>query len=364
MSKRIESMHRNRGVAEVKLYDGPSKDRYQFGVVRLDFNERTTPPHKLVSEALIKWAKEGEHQLYPPDYKEVEGVIAKYAGVKPEEVILTNGSDGGISLLSRTILEKGDKIVIPKPTFPSLEDEPRKQRAEIVSPRPSYMGENLDFPFEEVMTQLASDIKLVVICNPNSPTGTIAPRGQLIEIIKRAAEVKADVLVDEAYYEFSKFTVIDLIREFDNLYISRTLSKAMGIAGLRAGYIVSQKENRDELEKFRQPYEVNAFAVAAVKTLESPEVLKDIKNYVSEVMDVSKPILEEFYEKNGIKFFPSAANFHLLQTEKGLAEFLKSKGIFVRVKESLPGLVRVSIGTKEDTKKYIRAFQEYLDSSK
>jgi len=362
MVKEIESSHRKRGVAEVKLYDGPSKDRNTPGVLLLDFNERTTPPHKLVQEALAACAKEGRLQIYP-DYKEATKIIAEYVGVNSNEVILTNGSDDGIGMVSRTLLEKGDKIVIPGPTFSTLEDEPLRLGAKIVDPRPRYQGENLDFPFEDTMRSIKPDIKMVVICNPNNPTGTGVPREQLEQIITKAADVGANVLVDEAYYEFSKLTTVDLVSKFDNLFITRTLSKAMGVAGVRVGYIVSQNANIDEIRKVQNPYAVNAFAVATVKTLQSSEVRGDMGNYASEVMEHSKPMVEDFYRKNNIKFFPSMGNFHLLRIEKGLVDFLKNKGIFIRVKESLPGMVRASIGTKQDTEKYLSAVGDYLKTT-
>lgn len=364
MNKEIElSTHRKRGVTEVKLYDGPSKDRNTPGVLLLDFNERTTPPHRLVQEALVTCAREGRLQVYP-DYKEATGIMAEYAGVNSNEVILTNGSDDGIGIVSRTLLEKGDKVIIPEPTFSTLEDEPRRQGAKIVDPRPRYQGEDLNFPFEDTMNSIKSDVRMVVVCNPNNPTGTSVSREKLEQIIKKAARMGTNVLVDEAYYEFAKLTVIDLVRKFDNLFVVRTLSKTMGVAGVRVGYIVSQSANIDEIKKIQNPYAVNAFAVAAIKTLKFPEVKEDMENYASEAMKHSKPIVEDFYKRNNIKFFPSIGNFHLLKMEKGLADFLKTKGIFIRVKESLPGLVRVSIGTREDTKKYIKAFQEYLSLSK
>jgi len=137
----------------------------------------------------------------------------------------------------------------------------------------------------------------------------------------------------------------------------------MGVAGVRVGYVVSQSANIDEIKKVQNPYAVNAFAVATIKALQSSEVREDMENYSSEVMEYSKPKVEDFYRKNNIKFYPSAANFHLLRADKSLAEFLKSKGIFIRVKESLPGMVRVSIGTKQDTEKYLSAVQEYLKTT-
>ena len=170
--------------------------------------------------------------------------------------------------------------------------------------------------------------------------------------------------MDEAYSEFApELTVVDLIGKYDNLFITRSFSKVMGISGLRAGCVVSQEKNIKELRKIRGPYDVNMAAAVAMKALRHPEVVDDIKKYIAEVMEVSKPMLEQFYRENNIKFYPSNAGFHLLQ-DNGLSEFLKSKGILVRPRSDPKGTVRVSIGTREDTRKYLEAFQEYLNSSK
>jgi len=172
--------------------------------------------------------------------------------------------------------------------------------------------------------------------------------------------------VDEAYHEFAPdLTVVDLIDKYNNLFVTRSFSKVMGISGLRAGSVVSQEDNIKELNKIRGPYDINMPAAAAMKALRNPEVVADMKAYISEVMDVSKPALEEFYRRNGVRFIPSGANFHLLEDkDRALTNFLKTKGILIRPRSDPSGTVRVSIGAREDTRKYVEAFQEFLSASK
>ena len=350
-------------IRDMQPYSPPLEGRTQEGYLRLDFNERTIPPHRLVREAIGQYIGRGEFQVYP-EYGDLDNVIADYIGVKSSEVIATNGSDQAIDIIYRAVVEKDDNVIVPAPTFAMLEQSAHVQGANIVAPR--YKGENLDFPFDEVMSEIKPDVKLVIICNPNNPTGTILSKDKSEAIIKKAKEVGASVLVDEAYHEFaSDLTVVDLINEHDNLFVTRSFSKVMGISGLRAGCVVSQEKNIKELNKIRGPYDVNMLAAAAMKALKNPEVVADMKAYISEVMDVSKPILEEFYTKNGIRFFPSGANFHLIEDEgRHITDFLKPKRILIRPRSDPPGTVRVSIGTREDTRKYMEAFQEYLSSSK
>ena len=348
-------------IKDMQPYSPPLEGRTKEGYLLLDFNERTIPPHPLVREAIGQYIGRGEYQKYP-EYGDLDDVIAGYIGVKPSEVIPTNGSDQAIDIVYRAFVEKGDDVIVPAPTFAMLEQSAHIQGSNIVAPR--YKGENLDFPFGEVMDKIRPGVKLVIICNPNNPTGTTLSKDKSEAIIKKAKAADAAVLVDEAYSEFApELTVVDLIAKYDNFLVTRSFSKVMGTAGLRTGCAVSQEKNIKELRKIRGPYDVNMAAAAAMKALRNPEVVADIKAYISEVMDVSKPILEQFYRENGVKFYPSGAGFHLLE-DNGLSEFMKSRNILIRLRSDPKGTVRVSIGTREDTRKYTEAFQEYLNLPK
>lgn len=352
-----------RSIEDMQSYNPPLEGRTKEGYLRLDFNERTTPPHRLVREAIGQYIGRGEFQVYP-EYGDLGGIIAVYVGVKPSEIIATNGSDQGIDIIYRALVEKGDDVIVPAPTFAMLEQSAHVQGANIIAPR--YKGENLDFPFDEVMSAIKPGVKLVIICNPNNPTGTTLSKDKSEAIIKKAKEADSGVLVDEAYHEFDPdLTVVDLIDQYNNLFVTRSFSKIMGISGLRAGCVASQGNNIKELNKIRGPYDVNMVAAAAMKALRNPEVVADMKSYISEVMGVSKPMIEEFYRRNGIRFFPSGANFHLIEDrDRHITDFLRSKGILVRPRSDPAGTVRVSIGTREDTRKYLEAFREYLNAPK
>ncbi len=347
-------------IGNMDQYKPPLEGRSN-GFLLLDFNERTIPPHALVTQSIKEYVDSGRFQIYP-EYGDVNKIVADYASVKENQVCITNGSDQGIDIVVRGIVSRGDKVILPVPTFAMLEQSAKVEGADIISPR--YSGENLDFPLEEVMNGINKDIKLVIICNPNNPTGTVVKKEQSEAVIKRAKSFNVPVLVDEAYHEFSpENTVADLVDKYDNLFVTRSLSKIMGVSSLRAGYVISQKQNIEELKKIRGPYDVNMVAVAAIKALRHPEVVGNMKDYVKEVMEVLKPTLEDFYRANNIQFFPSGAGFHLIKAE-GLYDFLKSSEspfpILVRPRSDPKGTVRVSIGTREDTAKYIMAFTEFL----
>lgn len=339
-------------------YKPPLEGRSKVPLL-LDFNERTTPPHPRVMENIREYLQSGRLQVYP-EYGRLNEVVAGYARVDRDEVIVTNGSDQAIDIIYQAFVDKGDEVILPVPTFAMLEQSAHVQGAEVRSPR--YRGPNLDFPFEEVIQEIKPGIKLVVICNPNNPTGTVVSRDQSEAIIEKSATVGAVVMIDEAYHEFNpELTVVDLVGRYNNLLITRSLSKIMGVSALRAGYVISQEQNIKELMKIRGPYDVNMLAVAAMMALEDPAVVEDMREYAREVMEVSKPILEEFYRQNGVRFYPSGAGFHLVEVGKEFYDFLDSKGIRVRPRSDPPGTVRISIGTKEDTQRYVQTFKEYLN---
>ncbi len=364
-------------------YKPPLEGRSARDYLLLDFNERTTPPSPKVKEALKKFVDSDRLQVYP-EYGDLETRIAQYAGVKIGQVMVTNGGDQGIDIICRAHTDPGDKIIIPFPEFAMHYQSAGIQGAEILEPR---YGENGKFPLEEVLDLLDDEprtraelgagliqnrskssgsgkIKLIIFSNPNNPTGISTPIEDVVTILEKVKEKDVAVLHDEAYFEFSGITAKDLIERYDNLYIIRTFAKAFGLVASRAGYVISNENNIQELLKIRGPYDVNMFAKISILTAIAD--IKYMKDYVKEVMEKSKPKLESFLKEKGIFFYPSKANFLLLKIEnpEKVIEDLKSKGILVRPKSAPDGqkAMRVSIGTLEDTERFIRAVSAILDN--
>ena len=234
------------------------------------------------------------------------------------------------------------------------------QGAEILEPR---YKEERKLPLEEILELMGDGkVKLIIFSNPNNPTGIFTEIEDVEKILKKAKEKDIAVLHDEAYFEFSGITAKDLIEKYDNLYIMRTFAKAFGLVAARAGYILSQENNIQELKKIRGPYDVNMFAKTAI--ISALEDIDYAKKYIKETMKESKPKLEKFLKEKGIPFLPSAANFLLLKLEnpEKIIEGLKEKGILVRPKKWPNGslTVRVSIGRLKDTERFIKVFDKLL----
>lgn len=347
-------MKPKKSVQEMKPYNPPLEGRRDF--VRLDFNENTIGPSYKVIEAIRNVAL-NELGAYP-EYSPFKKKLAKYLKVRYEEVAITNASDEAIKLVIDTFMENGDEIIIPVPTFPMF-----RFYAEVagVKVREILYNKDLSFPTSKVIDALNEKTKIVVIVNPNSPTGTLVDERDIIKIIKKAKN--SIVLLDEAYYQFSGKSMKKLVRKYDNLVILQTFSKAFGLAGLRLGYIISNKENIKSLTKANSPYSVNSLAVKAA--MAAIEDSRYVKKYVSMVQE-SRKLLKKFLQDFGIRFFDSRANFILVDfgnKAKKIEKELKKKGILVRSQSDKPllkGCVRITLGAKSQTLKLIKSLVEVL----
>ncbi len=341
-------------IQKMKPYQPPLAGRSEYDGMLLDFNEQTQPPSPKVIHALEKFVKGKNLQVYP-EYFDLEEKIAEYTGVSPEQVMLTNGSGQGIDIIFQTFTEKGDKVIIPSPTFAMF-----KQRAQVAGNKiimPLYKKSDLSFPLEEVLDSTDEQVKLLVVCNPNNPTGTAVPL-QDIEKIARKAK-KAIVYIDEAYFEFSKITAVPLLKKYPNIIITRTFSKAFGLASLRIGYVIAAKKHIAEMLKVRGPYDVNMLAYCAASA--AFEDRENMKNYVEEVMEKAKPLVEKFFTENNILFEPSAANFILFRPAyaQRVWTLLAESGVLTREqnKKNIRGTLRVTIGAVKQMKKFIKIYQ-------
>jgi len=343
-------------IQNMEVYNPPLAGRRSFSGVLLDFNERTLSPSSNVQKAIQNLLKTNTLQVYP-EYGELEEKLALYAGVDKDQILVTNGSDQGIDLIFRTFTESFDSVVIPSPSFAMF-----YQSAQIVGNKvlkPLYTKENLSFPVEEVLGMINQSVKLIVVCNPNNPTGTLVSIEDIEKIAQKASN--AIVLVDEAYFEFSGITAVSLINKYPNIIVTRTFSKAFGLPSLRVGYVVASKVYIQELLKVHGPYDVNMIAYTAA--LASINDLKGVQEYVSEVMTQSKPMVEKFFTQNKISFYSSSANFILFKPDNNKVEqLLKENGILVRPqdKTNIENTLRLSIGTVAQMKQLIKVYQSVV----
>ncbi|MFA5763563.1 MAG: histidinol-phosphate transaminase [archaeon] len=337
----------------MKEYTPPNFDRKGF--VRLDCNENVVGCSKKV---LLKLKQiDQEYLSLYPNYSGLNEKVAKYAKVNQKEILVTNACDDALKVVFDCFIEKNDESIILDPTFAVYELFLNVIGAKI---KKVQYNKDLTFPIGEVIKQINSNTKLIVLCNPNNPTGTIIQKKEIINILEKAKN--SVVLVDEAYFEFSKETCSDLINKYKNLIITRTFSKAFGLAGIRAGYIISSENNINYLKKIYGPYNLNSLAKIAITT--AIEDKQFAINYSKEIMQ-NKASLEKELNKLGIKTYQSKGNFLLAEFNNPIIikDKLKEKRILVRDVTKytlLQNCLRITSGTKKENKLLINALKEIL----
>ncbi len=322
-------------------------------IIKLDANENPYGCSPRVNQALAAYPY---LNIYPDaGQTELRQLLQKYTGVGVEQIVASSGGDQIIELVLRLFVEPGDEIINCVPTFAMFRFYTEICSGKLVEvPR----DENFAVDVTAVKAAISKKTKIIILANPNNPTGTITPQPDILEIL----DTGLPVLVDEAYYEFSRETVASLVRRYKNLMVLRSFSKWAGLAGLRIGYGIFPPEIADYLLKIKPPYNVNAAALVAVR-----ESLKD----VDYLMDRVKAIIDErerlFIELKKLRFlkpFPSRANFILCSVLNGkasqLQQKLRNKGILVRYFDAplLRNSVRISVGKPEHTDALIKALQE------
>lgn len=342
-----------RAVRDIPAYHPPLGDRVGL---RLDFNENPSgcSPRVLARLRALTAEQLGQY----PDRAPVEAVVAEFLGVAPETVLLTNGVDEAIHLLSETYLEPEDEVLIPVPTFSMYAVYAAATGARTISV-PS--GDDLTFPATALMDRITPRTRLIALANPNNPTGAVIPPDDVLRVLITAPH--AAVLVDEAYFEFCGQTLLPRRREFPNLFIARTFSKAYGLAGLRIGVLVAASSHLEMVRRVSSPYNVNAAALACI-----PEALADqnyVHNYVADVLRGRDLLAAELRAAN-ILFWPSGANFLLARFADRTDAFLaamKNRGVLLRNRSTDPGCdgcIRITLGSLADTERLLTALRESL----
>jgi len=324
--------------------------------LRLDFNENTVGCSPRVLARLRELTAE-EIACYP-ERTPIEGPVALYLGIQPDELLLTNGVDEAIHLLCETFLEPGDEALIVVPTFAMYEISAAATGAKVIK---VPAGANFHFPTSELFDCLTPRTRLIAIANPNNPTGAVAKTQDLLEIARHAPQ--AAILIDEAYFEFYGKSVAPEWRELPNLFVARTFSKAFGMAGLRVGALAGNAEHISQIKRVSSPYNVNGVALACL-----PAAIED-KKYIDEyVWQVRKgrEKLQGVFCKWGIPYWTSEANFVLASFGELKGEFIDSMracGILVRDRSrdhGCQGCVRITIGTEEHTARLLEVLEGTL----
>jgi histidinol-phosphate aminotransferase len=338
-------------VRTLKEYHPPLGNREGL---RLDFNENTAGCSPRVLERLRQL--DGETLARYPQRKKGEQAVAAHLDIAPEELLLTNGTDEAIHMVCETYLEAADDALIVVPTFAMFEIYAAATGARVIS---IPAGQSFRFPTENVLSRITQRTRFIAIANPNNPTGAFVPLRDLTRIAEAAPDTA--ILIDEAYFEFCGESMIPRWREFPNLFVTRTFSKAYGLAGLRIGVLMGHKEQMQLLWRASSPYNLNSVALECL-----PEALEDqayVRDYVSQAI-AGRCELESELETWGIRYWPSRANFVLFYLGENCQPFVREmrvRGILVRDRSNDYGCkdcVRITVGLREHNHRLLGALRE------
>lgn len=313
----------------------------RLGMIRLDLNENTIGCPAGLARAVRRVITPEWCAVYP-EYEKNHETLARYFGVSPAELMMTNGVDDAIMLICDTFVEPGDALVIPSPTFSIYQffHEVRGGKTRAVN----YNG-NVRLPLDKLISA-GRRARWMALANPNNPTGTLILPEDLKALLQALPETL--VLVDEAYFDFSSVTILPWIRRYPNLIVSRTLSKAFGLAALRIGLLFANKKLMGLMRRIHAVYAVNGLAAAcAAEAVHYDKSMQSIAKTICRNRETFCRDLDQLK----IPYVPSSANFVLTRVGPGarqIAARLRKQGILVRAWSNEPRLkqcLRITIGS-------------------
>lgn len=323
--------------------------------IRLDQNENPDGVPRWLFDSVMKKVTPEFLAIYPEETIP-KTKYAKMLGLNKDNVTFTDGSVVGIGYVIKTFGERGKDILCVTPSFAMYE-----VYAKMVGMNVKELSYEKDFTYkvENTLDAINENTGIVVLVNPNMPVGNVYSRNEIVSIIEKAEENNAIVIIDEAYYYFYDKSSINLINEYDNVFVLRTFSKMLSIPSLRLGVVISTPENIHYINNYKPPYTVNSVALLFAEAIvDNHERLLDELNsrYVEGKNYILKALKDNNYES-----LPSEGCYVAIKpkykTSREITDLLKDNGILILCgKDGLTGWLRLTIAHK----KYMKIFMEKL----
>ena len=344
-----------REVEGLQAYSAPLEGRR--GMLRLDFNENTMGPSQHVVAA-IRASPAEQYAIYPEYEGLRQAVVANLAlPLAPSQIGLFNGVDAAIHAIFHAYGGRGDTLLTTSPTFGYY--TPCAQMQGMAIEAIPYRLPDFGFPLEELRAALQGCPRILLICNPNNPTGTRLAPDLILELAASAPGTL--VVVDELYEAFTGDSVLPLadFAATPNLLVLRSLAKTAGLAGLRIGFAIGAAPVVDRLARVTGPYDINSFAVTAAHAALADQAYVD--SYVAEVLRARSWLVQQL-QAAGVRHHAAGGNYLLIWPEcpaEEVEQSLRQAGILVRsmaAKPLIDGSLRVSIGTTEQMQRFWAAY--------
>lgn len=334
-------------------------------ILKLDWNEATHEPSPMVKERLQRLLETDFLNLYPATYNaELHQLLSAYVGLSKRNIQYFASSDSLHEYISKMYLSVGDPALILWPSYDNF-----RLTAQVAGTHVMFFELNDDFTFNPEAFEAKIERKepsLVYICNPNNPTGLALGKDYIRHLLQKFSTTM--FLIDEAYIEFSpKYTCQELVLEYENILISRTMSKAFGLANVRFGYLIASEDNIKYISSIRNAKNITSFAQEAV--IGALSDLDYMRRYVDNVNLAKRYFIDEINNRFDAKFcaFESHANFVMIKcldklTKSEIINLLERNNIFIRnlnQSESVIDCIRITIGLKYEMEKVVKVFEEY-----
>tara|TARA_A100001037_G_scaffold300114_1_gene327027 strand:- start:615 stop:1685 length:1071 start_codon:yes stop_codon:yes gene_type:complete len=298
---------------------------------------------------------------YPESHsQELEKIILDYFGLNSNfGVNFGNGSDELIQNICLAFSKKGNNVMVPSPSFSMYEKIISTVNLKYI---PEYLNEDFDIKIDQMIKNISKyKPAIIFLACPNNPTSNLWDKDKIIQIIDSSESI---VVIDEAYVDFCESSYIDLIEKYENLVILRTFSK-IGFAGLRLGFMISNKEISSIINKIRLPFNINTVSLKIIINIF--ENFSSIKKNCQNIISLREKLYSDLSELRNIKVLKSSTNFLIFKTlnksSDEIYKLLKDSNILIKNlnnNSNLKNFLRVTVGTEEENNSFVSTLSKYL----
>ena len=332
-------------------------------IVKMNLNENFAMPNETIEKLLLDACRSIDPRAYPPPRGSLAiKAISSFLGFSESEISVANGADEIMDLLMKVFVRKGSKVMVVEPSFPMYTFFAQLYGGSKVT---VMLEPDFRLNVDAILKKADKDTRLLFVCSPNNPTGNQFREANIKRLLQ---EFNGVVVVDEAYADFAPYSVLNWVRDYDNLAVLRSFSKAFGLAGLRLGYLVSNKSIVKYVQRVVGPFNVNAVTQQTMAlALEKWSYFKEQINFV---VNEREWLMENLTQIDGVTPYPSDANFILFKVTKEnltsaiVTERMENRNVLVKDRGHLPLLencIRVTVGTRNMNESFLSALKETLE---
>jgi len=332
-------------------------------IVKMNLNENFAMPTETIEKLLLDACRTIDVRAYPPPRGSLAiKAISSFLGFSESEISVANGADEIMDLLMKVFIRKGSKVMVVEPSFPMYTFFAQLYGGSTV---PVMLRPDFRLDVDAVLKKADKDTRLLFVCSPNNPTGNQFREADIKRLLQ---EFKGVVVVDEAYADFAPGSVINWVRDYDNLVVLRSFSKAFGLAGLRLGYLVSNASIVEYVQRVVGPFNVNSVTQQTIAL--ALQKWSYFEKQINWVVNEREWLMNNLRQIDGVTPYPSDANFILFKVTKAnlasaiVTERMENRNVLVKDRGHLPLLencIRVTVGTRNMNETFLSALKETLE---